>query len=50
MKGLCLPLTHPPLVILLMVISHYISYELKNKHVTFEFYMLFNLQLFLTVF
>ena len=46
MKGLCLPLTHPPLVILLLVISDYICYELRNKHVTLEFPMLFTLQLY----
>ena len=46
MKGLCLPLTHPPLVILIVVIYGYICYELKYKHVTLEFSMLFTLQLY----
>ena len=32
--------------ILLLVISGYISYELKSKHVTFEFSMLLTLQLY----
>ena len=46
MKGLCLPLTHPPLVILIVVIYGYICYELKYKHVTLEFSMLLTLQLY----
>ena len=46
MKGLCLPLTHPPLVILIVVIYGYICYELKYKHVTLELSMLFTLQLY----
>ena len=46
MKGLCLPLTHPPLVLLLLVISGYICSELRNKHITLEFPMLSTLQLY----
>ena len=45
MKVLCLPLRHPPLVMLLVVINGYISYELRNKHVTLECSMLLTLQL-----
>ena len=43
-------LTHPNLVILLVLISGYISYKLKNKHVTLECSMLLTLQLYFNSF